>query len=311
MNQSDSSRSSLKAVPQGTAHGFLASAAFPLTTLRRGGGQGLRVAIGRQGFSPSREFVQEWLFAGSRLPIRLFSVDGGYEVEAGDLGIYRISLAEPSVELPPDLEPVIAEAFLWSTPTAICAAAAGDLMLHAAAVDVDGRAIIFTGDGGDGKTTLGAGFHRAGHRLLSDDTVRVSLVESRPQIFPGPALLRLRNDMSAKLALRDMVKVWLGTEKTYLAVEEHRRGTGAPLPIAAVVMLEWGDYVFSPLVAPIEKGLAALWPRSFYLPGERSRELVFQTLVGLLDTIPVYRMSRPRQLASLDWAVAALGSIEA
>jgi hypothetical protein len=277
--------------------------------LRRGAGQVLRVDLGRHTVTPSREFIQEWVFAGGRLPIRLFGVNGGYEVEAGDLGTYRISIAEPLVELPPDLEPVIAEAFLWSTPTAICAAAAGDVMLHAAAVEIDGRAIILTGDGGDGKTTLAAGFHRAGHRLLSDDTVRLSTIRSRPQLFPGPALIRLRNDMNAAIALDDVVKLWLGTEKTYLAPAEHRRGTSDPLPVAAIVMLEWGDYGFSPLPGPIDTGLASLWPRSFYLPTEWSRELVFQTLVGLLDTVPVYRMSRGRELASLNWAVATLESI--
>jgi hypothetical protein len=280
-----------------------------MTTLRGGAGQRLRVAVGRPGGSPSREFIQEWTFADGRPPIRLFGVDGGYEVEAGDLGAYRIELEEPLIELPPATEPVIAESFLWSTPTAICAAAAGDVMLHAAAVEIDGRAIIFTGDGGDGKTTLGAGFHRAGHRLLSDDTVRLSAVQGRPQVFPGPALIRLRNDMNAQLVLSDVVTLWRGTEKTYLAPEPHRRGTGDPLPVAAVVMLEWGEYAFSPLAAPVATGVAALWPRSFYLPGERSRDMVFQTLVVLLDTVPVYRMSRPKNLASLDWAVAALESI--
>jgi hypothetical protein len=166
MSQSESTvASGLEAtVPfQGTAHGFHVAAAFPLQTLREGAGQRLRVAVGRPGGSPGREFIQEWTFADGRPPIQVFGVDGGYEVEAGDLGAYRIGLEEPLVELPPGTEPVLAESFLWSTPTAICAAVAGDVMLHAAAVEIDGRAIIFTGDGGDGKTTLGAGFHRAGH----------------------------------------------------------------------------------------------------------------------------------------------------
>ena len=53
-----------------------------------------------------------------------------------------------------------------------CGAAA----MHAAAVEIDGRAVLFLGDGGAGKSTLVAGMLLAGLPLLADD---ISVLECR------------------------------------------------------------------------------------------------------------------------------------
>ena len=52
----------------------------------------------------------------------------------------------------------------------LCFRARGDTALHAAAVEVDGQAVVLGAPGTFGKTTLAAAFHAAGHRLLSEDT---------------------------------------------------------------------------------------------------------------------------------------------
>ena len=52
----------------------------------------------------------------------------------------------------------------------------GALAIHAAAVNIEGRAALFVGDAGDGKSTLTASLLAAGLPLIADD---VAVVEHR------------------------------------------------------------------------------------------------------------------------------------
>ena len=71
--------------------------------------------------------------------------------------------------------------------------ATGSLVLHASAVEFAGSALAFTGWSGQGKSTLAALLATAGHRLVTDDVLRVKLSASgSPQVYAGATRLRLR-----------------------------------------------------------------------------------------------------------------------
>lgn len=53
----------------------------------------------------------------------------------------------------------------------------GSLMLHASCVDIGGKAVLFLGGEGGGKTSLAVAFVRAGYPLISDDLVRINAAE--------------------------------------------------------------------------------------------------------------------------------------
>ena len=63
--------------------------------------------------------------------------------------------------------------------------------LHATAVVVGDSAIAFLGDCGRGKSTLGAAFVRAGHRLLTDDLLVLRDDDGSFRAAAGPARLKL------------------------------------------------------------------------------------------------------------------------
>jgi len=63
--------------------------------------------------------------------------------------------------------------------------------LHATAVVVGDAAIGFLGDSGRGKSTLGAAFVRAGHRLLTDDLLVLRDDTGSVRAAAGPARLKL------------------------------------------------------------------------------------------------------------------------
>lgn len=90
----------------------------------------------------------------------------------------------------PGVVPVLAAASLL----AVCLKVRGALLLHASAVQVGDRAVAFVGAAGMGKSTLAALFVTHGHRLVSDDLLRVDLGPAT--VYSGSTENRLRSNSS-------------------------------------------------------------------------------------------------------------------
>jgi hypothetical protein len=72
------------------------------------------------------------------------------------------------------------------------------LAVHAAALALQDRAILFAGPGRAGKTTLSLAGLSAGWRFIGDDYVLVDTREEAPAVAPLFATARLRDDMVAR-----------------------------------------------------------------------------------------------------------------
>lgn len=96
----------------------------------------------------------------------------------------------------------------------------GGLVLHAGAVNIQGGAVLFLGETGQGKSTLSASFHQIGNPILSDDAVLIrqgnagfvarAIVPSL-RLFPG-AVERIFDDepvCTAMAGYSDKVRVHL------------------------------------------------------------------------------------------------------
>jgi hypothetical protein len=75
----------------------------------------------------------------------------------------------------------------------------GSVPLHASAIVVDGRALLFIGDPWAGKSTTVAAFSRLGHPILADDIVRIDVDDGRVLAYPGHPRLNLWADSAAAL----------------------------------------------------------------------------------------------------------------
>lgn len=71
------------------------------------------------------------------------------------------------------------------------------LLLHASAVEKDGRALIMTGESGSGKSTLSAILGHAGWRFMGDEFVLLDLVTG--EAVPFPRLISLKNEAIAAM----------------------------------------------------------------------------------------------------------------
>lgn len=78
----------------------------------------------------------------------------------------------------------------------------GHHVLHASAVEVDGKAIAFTGASGMGKSTCAALLCAIGGRLVSDDVLRLQLAPVR--CFRGASAIRIRPAAATILDLFDV-----------------------------------------------------------------------------------------------------------
>jgi hypothetical protein len=68
----------------------------------------------------------------------------------------------------------------------------GVMPLHANAIEIDGRAIAFSGRSGAGKSTIAAWFFDRGYRILADDVCAIGFDGAgRPLALPGIPRLRL------------------------------------------------------------------------------------------------------------------------
>lgn len=74
------------------------------------------------------------------------------------------------------------------------------LLIHAAAVERGGKALILPGDSGSGKSTLAALLGEAGWRLMADEFVLIDLASGLA--FPFPRAISLKNSAIAEMERR-------------------------------------------------------------------------------------------------------------
>jgi hypothetical protein len=161
----------------------------------------------------------------------------------------------------------------------------GDLALHAAAVEADGRAIVFCGPSLRGKSTLARALGEGGCRLLGEDGIAVELGEAGPVAYPGARGVRMR--------LPD------GGRQRPVLVEDPGAGEPGQCPLAAVVLLgeRGAEFKVEPL-APA-RALALLTPNLIHSGGRASIAAAFQRLAALLGSVPALRISLPDDLDAL------------
>jgi hypothetical protein len=179
--------------------------------------------------------------------------------------------------------------------SAVCTLLAmrGDLVLHASAVEVEGRAVLFCGPTGRGKSTLASALGEAGHGVLGEDGMAIDMEREDPVAFPGARGIRVRS-LDAE-----------GARRTDLAPDP---GPHEPPPcrVAAVVLLDERGEALSVEALPAARALALLTPNLVHSGGREAIAAAFGRLARLLHTVPAFRASLPGDLDSLPSAAARL-----
>lgn len=185
----------------------------------------------------------------------------------------------------------------------------GALVLHASAVEVQGRAVVLMGPAGRGKSTLAAHLHLHGCGFVADDVTVVDLSGATPRVCCGPPRLRLPPDAAAPLRLPQdaQSRTGLADGKLELSVEP---APGGPPGLGAVLALA---AVGAPTAAPLSaaRGLAELMSHVYRIDwyGPQLQTRHFDRCARLSEAVAVHRLGvsrSPRGLGQAAQQVMAL-----
>lgn len=181
----------------------------------------------------------------------------------------------------------------------------GTPVLHASAVSVDGRAVVFLATNYGGKTSLAATLMQAGHPLLSDDVLAVETRGSGVVVQPGYPQMRMWPKQAEYFLGRyeTLAQVHPALEKRRVPVGPN--GVGAfqqtSEPLGCIYLSEMRSANGSNRevrIDPVSKGDAAIeLVRGSFLPnivvaaGLQARRM--SLLSQIANQIPVRRLSFP------------------
>jgi hypothetical protein len=172
----------------------------------------------------------------------------GAHFVAGDGSIIRSWLPPESRDRWPEL--FLAQAL------PLAAALHGFDLLHASAVELDGRAVAFVGAPGAGKTSIAAQLGALGRPFVTDDVLAVAPTDGHLRAHPGPAVTNLEPHELASLpaAARRYGRPGLADEKLRIDATP----VAGSLPLRAVVFLRRRRSVSALRLAPYSAPLPAL-----------------------------------------------------
>lgn len=111
------------------------------------------------------------------------------------------------------------------------------IVLHASAVLVGGKAVLFCGPSGAGKSTLAAALGERGHPLIADDQCAIAFGADGPQLHPDGRQLRLWANSISELGLDERRGDSMRNRLRKFYVDP-AAARDAPVPLGAVYILE-------------------------------------------------------------------------
>lgn len=235
-----------------------------------------------------------------------FAVDGvgGWQVQEG-----RRILLHPSLSA----DPRELQLFTLGSAWGLLGYQRGQAMWHGSAVELDGRCVLFCGEAGEGKSTMAAAMIASGATLVADDLSRAAPGKGTALIYPSSSRLKLWSQAIDHLGWRDriIVRDWLRDDKFHCRVATHHAGAEA-MPLDAIVVLQSGDDVALDRLTG-GAALAAVLAGTIYRP-EALEEMGLWAQQGaiaaqIVTHAPVYRLTRPRDLAALSESVNAVSEM--
>jgi hypothetical protein len=213
------------------------------------------------------------------------------------LGVGTFTFGPESIELAarPDLGAEVIQDAHRRLALPLVLAALGHQVLHGSAVLMPAGVVALCAASGTGKSTLAYGFARRGLPAVADDAVAIEPGRA-PRVRQLPFALRLRAEALAHFSVNGDV------DARHHAVKES-------LPLAAVCTLERGA-ARQPRIErlpPADAFPAVLaHAYSFGLADPPRRRSMVDAYLRLASSVPVFRVSVPNDIGSLDSTADAI-----
>jgi hypothetical protein len=176
--------------------------------------------------------------------------------------------------------------------------------LHGSSVDVHGKAVVFLGEKGEGKSTFAGHFQKEGFTLISDDICSLHPDSSgKALIAPSFPTIKLWPDAMEHLNLEPInhKRIHPELEKRRILLTANFASSFSEM--SAIVVLATGA---TPIIELLKghEALPVLLPHLIInrFPEQQSETLktsIFYQLANLLKHYPIYRLTRPRDASLL------------
>jgi hypothetical protein len=190
----------------------------------------------------------------------------------------------------------------------------GVICLHASAVSINDRSVVFVGSEGAGKSTTAAAFARQGFCVLSDDIVGLAEYGHEFRTLPASPRINLWPDSVEILygspeALPRITKGW---DKRYLNLGENSgaRFEERVLRLGAIYILENSTAEGEKCLEEVTQKTALMllvantYATNFLDAEQRAKE--FEVLSRLVATVPVRKINRGTKGAGIEEFCAAI-----
>jgi hypothetical protein len=178
------------------------------------------------------------------------------------------------------------------------------LVLHASAISIDGGAVLFLGQKGQGKSTTAATLFGRGHQMIADDIVAVSVdAMGQPTVAPAYPQFKLYPEAAAcAVGGGALTKLAEGYQKYGRRITD--RFVQHPVPLDRIYVLRTKTETSINLLDP-QSALLALMSNSYVarfgkrLLGTEPASLHLQQCARVMRHVPVYNLERPMSLTDL------------
>ena len=178
----------------------------------------------------------------------------------------------------------------------------GYLALHASAIAIDGRAALFLGESGAGKSTTAASFYSRGHQILADDVAAVCLAERGIELRPAWPGFRLLDD-SRKAIGTEAAPDDFQVDKYLYRLSGS--GNAGAVPIRRMYFLDYnsgGELSVHSSALSRFRAVALLNAHSLlrsWRADHRLRQVNLDRAAAVAAAAQVHRLARPRSLKLL------------
>ena len=265
--------------------------AMPSAILAEAGGDGhqpdVHITLGEvpDHLSAATRSGSDWEFAPGEFLLRL----------SGVMNVLVLAGSRIILQPDPACDPGDMVLFLLGTCFAILLQQRGRVVLHASAVAVGDRAMLFCGASGMGKSTMAAMLSERGYPLLNDDVCNLSPdADGIYSVYPDGRMLKLwaRSVDHLQWNAADNARVRHDAEKFYMAPAKVDL---TPRPVGGVYMLHAAEgATLQPLNAAESTSqltMNAYRPALVHAMG--MLPAYFAASAAILRTAGVFRLSRP------------------
>lgn len=173
------------------------------------------------------------------------------------------------------------------TAVASDAVTQGCVPFHAAAVEIDGAIVAFSGQSGSGKSTLAAAALLTGHRYVADEITSVSPHDHNVRPYHRPIGLRAGGSDALSVEFPANRRNILGAVNPFPVDDPSLRSPGGELTM--IVIVRWQPGLTS--IAPVEPAEALAQLCQHLVIDDEAMPAAFRGVERLVRSVPVRRLT--------------------